>query len=205
MAIELHPAELRMVRAADGLDIDLEVLQGLWSVEQYLKLSDQTNRLVEFSAGEIELQPMPTRRHQVILLLLYELFKSFLHPLGGKVLVAPMRMQISPHTYREPDILLLRSAADPRNQEAFWLGADLVVEIVSPNDPARDTLVKRGDYAEAGIPEYWIVNPLDETITVLALEGAAYAEHGVFGRGAQAGSRLLVGFAVAVSAVFDAE
>lgn len=205
MAIELHPAELRMVRAADGLDIDLEVLQGLWSVEQYLKLSDQTNRLVEFSAGAIELQPMPTRRHQVILLLLYELFKSFLHPLGGKVLVAPMRMQISPHTYREPDILLLRSAADPRNQEAFWLGADLVVEIVSPNDPARDTLVKRGDYAEAGIPEYWIVNPLDETITVLALEGAAYAEHGVFGRGAQAGSRLLVGFGVGVSEVFDAE
>ena len=52
------------------------------------------------------------------------------------------------------------------------------MEIVSPDNPARDIHVKRADYAEARIPEYWIVNPLSETITVLALEGTAYTEHG---------------------------
>src|SRR5207247_6762550 len=36
-------------------------------------------------------------------------------------------------------------------------------EIVSPDDPERDLRVKRADYAEAGIPEHWIVNPADET------------------------------------------
>jgi len=60
------------------------------------------------------------------------------------------------------------------------------------------------DYAEAQIPEYWIVNPLDDTITVLALDSAAYAAHGVFRRGDTATSRLLAGFAVGVDAVFDA-
>ena len=77
-------------------------------------------------------------------------------------------------------------------------------EIVSPDDPERDTHVKRRDYAEARIPEYWIVNPMDETITVLTLAGDAYAEHGVFGRGRQADSVCLDGFAVTVADVFDA-
>ena len=60
--------------------------------------------------------------------------------------------------------------------------------VVSPDDPGRDTRDKRLDYAEAGIPEYWIVNPLDETATVLELRGTAYAAHGVFRRGQQADS-----------------
>ena len=50
-----------------------------------------------------------------------------------------------------------------------------------------------------------MVNPLDETITVLTLEGAAYATHGVFRRGASANSPLLPGFAVLVDAVFDVQ
>lgn len=80
-----------------------------------------------------------------------------------------------------------------------------MVEIVSPDDPARDTVEKVADYAEAGIPEYWIVNPLDETITVLVLDGPAYAQHGVFQRGERAASLLLAGFSVAVDEVFDAK
>ena len=45
---------------------------------------------------------------------------------------------------------------------------------------------------------------MDETITVLTLAGATYAEHGVFGRGRQADSACLDGFAVTVADVFDA-
>ncbi|HET9223503.1 MAG TPA: Uma2 family endonuclease, partial [Roseiflexaceae bacterium] len=109
-----------------------------------------------------------------------------------------------PGKYREPDILLLLDASDPRYQDAYWLGADLVVEVVSPDRPERDTEEKVLDYAEAGIPEYWIVNPLDETITVLTLDGDAYAEHGIFRRGESAASALLDGLSVRVDEVFDA-
>lgn len=52
---------------------------------------------------------------------------------------APLRLQIRPGKFHEPDLLLLRDAHDPCNQDAYWLGADLVVEIVSPDDPERDT------------------------------------------------------------------
>jgi hypothetical protein len=42
MATDTQTSNLRMVRAVDGLDLTLEPLQGLWSVEQYLKLTNQT-------------------------------------------------------------------------------------------------------------------------------------------------------------------
>jgi Uma2 family endonuclease len=115
-----------------------------------------------------------------------------------------LRLRIRDRKFREPDILLVCAAADPRRQNRFWLGADLVVEIVSPDKPERDLIDKRNDYAEAQIPEYWIVDPRDETITVLRLEGDTYVEHGIFTRGSQATSVLLDGFTIQVDAVFDA-
>ena len=204
MAVELDTLELKLVREADGLEVDLLPLQGLWTVDQYLKLTDQTRYLIEFTDGVIEALPMPTDKHQVILLFLYDLLKVFLERIGGKVLVAPLRLQIREGKHREPDILLVRDANDPRRQNRFWLGADLVIEIVSPDDPERDTKVKRTDYAEVGIPEYWIVDPIDETITVLTLTGNAYREHGTFRREETADSIVLDGFVVSVGAVFDA-
>ena len=81
---------------------------------------------------------------------------------------------------------------------------DLVAEVVSPDDPARDLVEKRADYAEAGIAEYWIADPRAATIVVLTLQDGAYVEHGVYGRGATAQSPLLPGLAADVAACFDA-
>ncbi len=204
MAEETQMLEMRLVRRSDGVEIDLLPLQGLWTVAQYLGLSNQTNHLIEFSDGEIEVLPMPTSSHQVILLWLYELFNVVIRQVSGKILVAPLRIQVRPGKFREPDILMLRDARDPRYQDAYWLGADVVVEIVSPDRPERDTEEKPRDYAEAGIPEYWIVNPLSDTITVLVLDSDTYVTHGIFGRGERATSNLLAGFSVSVTEVFDA-
>ena len=189
----------------DELVLEILPVQGQWSGDDYLWLTDHTPRLVELSDGYIEELPMPTDQHQTIVLYLYELLAAFLRPLGGKILVAPLRLKIRERTFREPDIVLLRSADDPRRQNQFWLGADMVVEIVSPDNPERDFVDKRRDYAHIRVPEYWIVNPQDETITVLRLAGSAYVEHGLFGRGARAISVVLDGFGVGVGAVFDAE
>jgi Uma2 family endonuclease len=205
MAVDARTLELKLIRRADGIELDLLPLQGSWTEEQYLKLTNQTNHLIEFSDGEIEVLAMPTRSHQLIVRWLFLALYSFLQSRGGLVLFAPLRLQIRPGKQREPDILLVLDASDPRNQDAFWLGADVVVEVVSPDDPERDTKLKRADYAEAHIPEYWIVNPLNETLTVLTLVGDVYAEHGVFHRGDQATSKLLEGFSVNVDEVLDAK
>ncbi len=205
MATGMRTPALKLVCAADGLEIDLLPLQGLWTEEQYLRLTDQTNRLIEFTEGSVEVLPMPTRKHQAISRSLFLAFLAFVQPLGGTVFYAPLRVRVAPGRFREPDLVLLLDVNDPRNQNAFWLGADLVVEIVSPDDVERDTVIKRADYAEAGIPEYWIVNPEEHTITVLKLEDGVCVVHGVFGRGETATAVLLTGFTVSVDAVCDAE
>jgi len=204
MATALHTQSLRLV-APDGETIaDSDVLQGTWTEEQYLRLTDRTNRLIEFVNGSIEVLPMPTDKHQSILAYLFLALYGFLLPQGGKVQFAALRLLLPEGTYREPDLLALLDANDSRRQNAGWLGADLVMEVVSPDDPSRDKVDKRTDYARAGIPEYWIVDPQEERITVLKLEGAGYAEHGVFQRGDSATSFLLEGFVVEVSATLDA-
>jgi Uma2 family endonuclease len=179
--------------------------QGEWSEEEYLWLTNRTRRLVEFSDGRIEVLPVPTDTHQAILGYLFQLLSGWLGRTGGVVRVAGLRVRISERRFREPDLVLLRDADDSRRQDAYWHGADLVVEIVSPDAPRRDLVKKRREYAQAGIPEYWIVYPEKETITVLRLEAGKYAEHGLFGRGAMATSALLQGFTVSVDAVLDAE
>ena len=205
MTIEEYTATLRVADTDGGTIANLNLIQGLWTTEQYLRLTHYTRRLVEFTDGRLEALPWPTTQHQGIAGSLFMALYTYLQPRGGTVLFAALRLQLREGKFREPDLLVLRDVQDPRRQNAYWLGADLVVEVVSSDDPERDTVVKRADYAEAGIPEYWIVYPQEETVTVLRLAGDQYVEHGVFRRGEVATSVLLEGFAVPVNEVLDAQ
>jgi len=208
MAIDSEAVSMRVILADEETDIDLASLQGLWTVEQYLRLTNQTNRLIEFTDGTLEFLPFPATYYQAVSRELFLALHSRMRQIGGDVYFGPLRLQIRQGKLREPDLMLVLDKSDPRAQNEFWLGADLVVEIVSPDHPERDTEQKRREYAEAGFAEYWIVNPLnqlDQTITVLTLDGTSYREHGVFHHGQQATAKLLADVAVGVDEVFDAQ
>jgi Uma2 family endonuclease len=204
MVVDVRTPSMRLKLADEETDIDLAALQGLWSVEQYLKLTEQTTRLIEYTDGVIEVLPMPTKYHQAISKVLFLALFAIAQRIGGDVFYAPLRVQVRPGKFREPDLLMILDKDDPRAQNEFWLGADLVIEIVSPDKPTRDTEEKPLDYAAASIPEYWIVNPLDKTITVLGLQDDVYTTQGVFHSGEWAISTLLDGFRVSVNEVFAA-
>lgn len=177
--------------------------QGHWSEEEYLAL--KTPHLVELSQGCLEVLVMPGQRHQRIVFFLARLLEAFVAARRlGEVLIAPFPVQVEPGKYREPDIVFMLAQNRHRQREECWVGADLVIEVVSPDDPNRDWIIKREEYARAEIPEYWIVDRRSRTITVLYLVGQEYAVHGEFGIRAQARSLLLPGFAVDVAAVFAA-
>lgn len=179
--------------------------QGNWSVEEYLALD--TNYLVEFSDGYVEVLPMPTDKHQAIVAYLFLALVAFARKTGGTVRFAPLRVRLWPGKFREPDLVFMSAEHGDRRHNQYWEGADLVVEVVSgsEDDRQRDLVTKRREYAQAGIPEYWIVDPRQELITVLQLSGDAYTEHGRFGRGTIVKSASLAGFEVPVDAVLDAE
>src|ERR1700730_5525833 len=122
-------------------------LQGEWSEEEYLVLTDHRNQLVEYTDGFLEVLPMPTDKHQSILKFLVFAFCPFFESRGGTVQFAPLRLRIRAGKFREPDLMLLLAATDPRRQNRFWLGADLALEVVSEDKPERDLLDKRIDYA----------------------------------------------------------
>ena len=104
MAVDARALELKLIVRADGVDLDLMPLQGLWTEEQYLVLTNQTNHLIEFTDGDIEVLPMPTDEHQSISQLLLFAFAAVIAP-RGVILYSPLRLRIRPRKFREPDLI----------------------------------------------------------------------------------------------------
>jgi Uma2 family endonuclease len=179
--------------------------QGCWTEREYLDLD--TNQRVEFSHGYIEFQSVPTVLHQRIIRFLFQALDAFVTSGAlGEVLFSGVRVRLWEEKFREPDVVFMRAEHRNRITDDYWDRADLVMEVVSGSDSDRhrDLVEKRAEYALAGIPEYWIVDPEEGRIIVLALEGTKYAEHGTFARGDRATSRLLASFSVDVTAALDA-
>ena len=178
--------------------------QGQWTEEDYLELD--TNHLIEYSHGTIEVLEMPTELHQDLVFMLAQLLARFVKARNlGKVLLAPLRVKVGLNKYREPDVIFMLKEHSQRRHNKYWDGADLVMEVLSPDDRNRDLVKKRREYAWAGIPEYWLIDPEYRTITVLSLSEQHYAVHGEFKLGEQATSRLLEGFTVDLTALFIPE
>jgi len=179
--------------------------QGSWTESDYFALN--TNRLVELSEGFLEVLPMPTLYHQDIVVFLHQRLQTFLDSWGsgGRAYFAPVPIRLWPEKIREPDVFVV-----PKEQLVNRLKTperiDLAMEVVSEGSEGRDRDYekKRADYAKAGIPEYWIIDPAHKKITVLVMDGNAYREHGAFGPGTKATSNLLPGFEISVDECWQA-
>jgi Uma2 family endonuclease len=174
--------------------------QGEWTEEEYLSL--RTNRMIELSDGCIEVLPVATLFHQFIVQYLFKLLDEYVRSRKlGAVVLAPSPIRLWPGKMREPDIFFLppkrlSSTRRPPN------GADLVIEVLSDGDENRDRdlVTKRGEYAKAGILEYWIVDPETKKISVFGISNNS-TEYDVateYGLGMRAASRLLADFSVDV-------
>ncbi|WLD13314.1 Uma2 family endonuclease [Planctellipticum variicoloris] len=177
-------------------------VQGDWTERDYF--AADLEGLVELVDGCVEVLPMPTILHQLLVMFLAERLRQHLQG-KGLVVVAPCPIRLGKDHLREPDVFYL---APGRSKDVREVpdGADLVMEVVSPGvrNQQRDRFDKRADYAAAGIAEYWIVDPEGATVTVLTLDGETYREHGVFKAGETATSVLLPGLAVDVTELWAA-
>jgi Uma2 family endonuclease len=177
--------------------------QGDWTVEEYLKLD--TNRLIEFTDGFLEFLPMPEEIHFFVQQFVFAAVEAFLRARGkGEARYAPFKVRVREGAVREPDVCVLLDEKDRRRARKYWGGADFVIEVVSPGGEQRDYLEKRGDYANAKIPEYWIVDPFRKELLILRLAGTSYAEHQVVRPGEIASSLVMPGFRLDMGACFAA-
>jgi Uma2 family endonuclease len=176
--------------------------QGGWSEEDYLNLDG--GPLLEFEHGFVEVLDFPTKEHQRIVQFLFVLLHAFVaQNIRGEVFVAPLPVRLRPGKFREPDIVFVD--AGRAEYKGIPDGADLVIEVVSAaaDGRRRDLQVKFAEYATAGIAEYWIIDPENETIIVNYLVNDSYDSIMTFRRGDTAVSQRLPGFSVAVNDVLN--
>ena len=179
--------------------------QGEWTEEDYLDLPE-TNCFVELSEGKLVIPEMPTFSHQYAVGELFVMLRAFVreHQVG-QVSLAPLPVRLWEGKFREPDIVFMRAGHADRIAEDFWGVPDLVVEVHSKGTIRTDRVKKLGEYAQAGVAEYWLVNLRKKTIEIYVLRQGKYNLLGRWGAGEIAHSEVLVGFEVAVEAVMPSE
>lgn len=146
--------------------------------EEYLTYNDGTENRYELFDGELVLMNPPTVGHTLIIKFLEKKFDAEIERLalawialrdtgirtGAKVSRVP---DLSVFTTEQASLLINESAV-------FQTPPLLAVEVVSPESIKRDYRFKRSEYAALRIPEYWIVDPLEDKITVLLLVEGFY-------------------------------
>jgi Uma2 family endonuclease len=177
--------------------------QGQWTEQDYLTLPD-TNRLLELSEGELVMPPHPTHTHQRAVIKLAAAMHAFVekHQLGT-LQVAPLPVRLWPGKIREPDILFVAQEHSDRIGEQFYGPPDLVVEVLSPGTWRIDRQEKMIEYAQAGISEYWLVDPDACTVEVYNLREGAYALLGQWRIGGKIRSEVLVGLQLDVDDIVE--
>jgi Uma2 family endonuclease len=113
---------------------------------------------------------------------------------------------------RFPDLVVLRPEHLQLTQRRLTITLDmppprLIIEVVSPGKANRDRdyLHKRAQYAAIGVPEYWLIDPVAQTVMVLSLEGGIYREIGVFGKQEAIASVEFAGLELTVGQIFETD
>jgi len=177
--------------------------QGEWTEEDYFRLPE-TNKMIELSEGRLIISPAPTPRHQRISMSLSLSFASYVRSNNlGEVVAAPIDVRLREGIIRKPDLAFMKNEHLDRIEKGLWNVPDLVMEILSESNIEEDRKHKFRQYQKAGIPEYWIVDPFQQTVEVFTLENKAYVLLGKFATGETVYSKLLAGFQVPVNSVFE--
>lgn len=149
----------------------------LLTLEEFIQLPEDNSRHYELQEGVLIVSPRAQSLHQQVLM---HLMMALYHQLPPGWRLAPDMEVVTdsrfPASVRVPDLVIVQEEAVRANLPRYPADEVLVaIEIISPGSRRIDTKVKPDEYAEAGIPYYWVID-LDEPLSL-----AAYHLAGVFG------------------------
>jgi len=162
----------------------MPVATKLMTLKDYLNYDDGTDTRYELVNGELIAMPPESTLNKQIASFLFAYFLQIGIPyyrlsIGAQIAVSGTRA-----TAREPDLMVLseESVAALEGATQCLITYDmppptLVVEVVSPSQENRDYRYKRTEYAGRHIPEYWIVDPIAQKVTIFEWVDGMYEEH----------------------------
>lgn len=144
---------------------------------------------IEIMDSQIIMMAPPARIHQEVSGELFFQIRAHLEGKNCKVYAAPFAVRLfeedgdAPENVRtvfEPDLSVICDKS--KLDEYGCKGApDMIVEILSPSTMSHDWFYKLRRYERAGVKEYWIVSPKDQTVQVFVLEAGSYCIQGEYG------------------------
>ncbi len=147
----------------------------IYTEEDYNNLPE--NVRAELIDGQLYYMSAPSRMHQKILMTLSKTIANYIDSKGGSCEVYPAPFAVKLFDNRddtvEPDISVICDS-DKLTERGCSGAPDWIVEIISPSTSSHDYIRKLNLYADAGVREYWIVNPIDKSIYVYYLKGDSF-------------------------------
>lgn len=138
-----------------------------YTSEDYWNLPD--GKRAELIGGQLYDMAPPSFEHQKLVMELSATIREYIKAHGGNCEVIPAPFAVNLDTenkdWVEPDISVVCDKAKLTDRGCFG-APDLIIEIVSPSSRRMDYTKKNGLYAEAGVREYWIVDPIKRMVTI---------------------------------------
>ena len=154
--------------------------QALYSFEEYLDYQDEPDKRYELVDGKLELMNPPTFRHILIAKFIERELDREINRLQLPWLaIREGGIRTGWRKSRIADVYVVeRERVMDSLDESGVLSTSplLIIEVVSPDSIKRDYRYKRSEYAALGVPEYWIVDPIQQQVTVLELDEGLYEE-----------------------------
>ena len=167
----------------------------------------ETGKRYQLIGGELRVAPAPNRYHQEVSKNLEFVLHPFVKSNGlGKVYNAPFDVYLSDYDVFQPDLLFVsnerRSILTDKGAEG---APDLVIEILSPSTEHNDRNTKFSTYAQAGVTEYWLIDPDARAIELYRFQESVDtpAQTAILGENKTFGTPLLPGLEISIEEVFS--
>jgi Uma2 family endonuclease len=170
-----------------------------------LERRPEDGRRFELYDGEVWEMPSPMPEHQAAADNALELLRAYRKQKGGRAISSPLDIVFSKHDVVQPDVVyflpdrahVIKSGQVTRDRP------DIAVEVLSPTTVGNDRGRKLQMFARYGVPEYWILDPIEHTLEILSLRGKLYVKTLKAGADTVVTSPLLPDLSFPVSQLFE--
>jgi Uma2 family endonuclease len=140
-----------------------------WTLDELHSLPDDGNKY-EVVRGELFVTPAPTPTHETVCARLHRILDRYVESVQLGLVYNPRAVLQFEDSEVEPDLMVRQ---EHTGDSSTWSSApvpSLIVEVFSPATKRRDQNQKRDLYMDAGVGEYWMVDPEQRAFIVIRKE-----------------------------------